>query len=391
MATGSIEKYEGKKGHSWRLRVVTGYDERGYPVVRRHTLKGGTKREAEARLRELVNEVDKGLYIEPSLVTVREYIGQWFETHCQGLALSTVLRYRGHLDCHIIPHLGHVPLQKLTVLQVQSFANHLLKSGYQGKGSPRGLSPKSVKDAVGLLKLSLEQAITWGLLTRNPAVGVKIPKVVHKEMQVITEAQAEMILSALEGTYVWLPTMIAYHTGMRRGEILALCWDCVDLEKATIKVSHSFSLQDKKGPLFKEPKTKAGRRTVEIGPTLVHVLQKHRKLQVEAKLAKGKKWKNKHNLVCTRDDGSYIPPKALSEFFSYQAKQLGIDLTFHGLRHTHVSMLIKAGVPINVISARIGHSNPSTTHDVYSHLLPGMSREAVDRFEKLLQASLTLP
>ena len=389
MASGSIEKYEGKKGHSWRLRIVTGYDERGYPIVRRHTVKGGTKREAEAKLRELLNEVDTGSYLEPSQMSLSDYIEQWFETHCQGLALSTVLRYRGHLNCHIIPHLGKVPLQKLTVLQVQSFANQLLRNGFKGNGSPRGLSPKSVRECIGLLRLSLEQAITWGLLTRNPAEGVKIPKVVHKEMQVVNEDQAETIFTALEESYAWLPTMIAYHTGMRRGEILALTWDCVDLENATIKVSRSFSLQDKKGPLFKEPKTKAGRRIVEIGPTLVHVLQKHRKLQLEAKLAKGKKWKNKHNLVCTRDDGSFIPPKALSEFFTYQAKQLGLTITFHGLRHTHVSMLIKAGVPINVISARIGHSNPSVTHDVYSHLLPGMSREAVDRFEKLLHSSLS--
>lgn len=391
MASGSIERYEGKKGHSWRLRIVTGYDERGYPIVRRHTVKGGTKREAEAKLRELLNEVDTGLYVEASQMMLSDYIQQWFETHRQGLALSTELRYRGHINCHIIPVLGTIPLQKLTVLQVQAFANQLLQNGFKGNGRPRGLSPKSVRESVGLLKQALEQAITWGLLSRNSAIGVKIPKVVQKEMQVITDVQAEMILSALESTYAWLPTMIAYHTGMRRGEVLALSWDCVDLDKATIRVSRSFSLHDTTGPLLKEPKTKAGRRMVEIGTILVKALQKHRKQHVEAKLALGKQWKNEHNLVCTRDNGSFISPKALSEFFTYQTKQLGLDLTFHGLRHTHVSMLIKAGVPINVISARIGHSNPSVTHDVYSHLLPGMSREAVDRFEKLLQASLTLP
>ena len=390
MASGSIEKYEGKKGHSWRLRIVTGYDDRGYPIVRRHTVKGGTKREAEAKLRELLNEVDTGSYVEPSQMTLSEYIRQWFETHRQGLALSTELRYRGHINCHIIPLLGTVNLQKLSILQVQNFANQLLQSGFKGRGSPRGLSPKSVRESVGLLKLALDQAITWGLLTRNPAIGVKIPRVVHKEMQVITEEQAEAIFSALQNTYAWLPTLIAYHTGMRRGEILALSWDNVDLDKATIKVSRSFSLRDATGPLFKEPKTRAGRRTVDVGHTLVKALQKHRKEQMEAKLAAGENWNNEYNLVCTRDNGSYISPNALSEFFTYKAEQLGIDMTFHGLRHTHVSMLIKAGVPVNVISSRIGHSNPSVTHDVYSHLLPGMSREAVERFENLLRGSLPL-
>lgn len=390
MARGSIEKYEGKRETSWRLRIVTGYDERGYPIVRRHTVKG-TKREAEAKLRELLNEVDKGSYVEPSKLTLEEFIKQWFETHRQGITLTTERRYRGDIENHLIPQLGKVLLQKLTTLQIQGFVNQLLHSGFQGNGRSRGLSAKSVRDCVGLLRQALEQAVEWGLLNRNPVKGVKIPKVVQKEPQVITEAQAEMILTDLKGSYAWLPTLIAYHTGMRRGEILALCWDFVDLEEKTLEVRRTYSLHDKKGPIFKEPKTRSGRRTVEIGSTLFKALKAQRKQQAEAKLRIGDKWENEHNLVCTRENGRFISAKALSELFSYRVRELNLDLTFHGLRHTHVSMLVKAGVPINVISARIGHSNPSITHNIYAHLLPGMGRDAVERFERMLEESLTMP
>ena len=388
MSRGSISKYEGKKGTSWRIRFVTGYNEHGRPIVRSHTVKG-TKREAEVKLRELLKEVDNGTFVEPSNITLEEFINKWFETHRQGISHSTELRYKVDIKNHIIPGLGSIKMQKLTTMQVQEFVTQLHKEGFRGNGSPRGLSSRSIQGCVGLLKLALEQAIEWGFLNRNPVKGVKIPRVKDKEPQFITEEQAAAILTALEGTYVWLPTLIAFHTGARRGEILALSWDCVDLDSATIKISRSFSLNDASGPIFKEPKTKAGRRIVEIGQTLVKALKVYRKDQVKAQLAAGERWNNQRNLVCTKKDGGIINPNALSELFSYNARQLGIDVTFHCLRHTHVSMLIKAGVAINVISARIGHSNTSTTLDVYSHLLPGMSRDAVDRFEDLLNKPLT--
>ena len=90
------------------------------------------------------------------------------------------------------------------------------------------------------------------------------------------------------------------------------------------------------------------------------------------------------NLVCTQDDGAPISSRAVGHLFSRRARSLGYNVTFHGLRHTHVSMLIKAGVPISTISARVGHSTPSITHDIYAHLLPGMGRHAVDLFEIML-------
>ena len=106
--------------------------------------------------------------------------------------------------------------------------------------------------------------------------------------------------------------------------------------------------------------------------------------QLGQRLRLGVEWKNEHDLICCFDDGRYIQPSVLGLRFSRCLERMGLKGSFHGLRHTHVSLLIKAGLPINVISARVGHANPSITHNIYAHLLPGMNRMAADAFEKLV-------
>ena len=387
MAQGSIEKYEGKQGVTWRLRYVVGYNEKGWPIQRRFTVKG-TKREAEAKLRELQSEVDKGTYIEPNKITLAEFLGKWLPICAPGLAKTTLHRYKAYVDFHIIPALGKFPLQRLTALQVQEFANRLLENGNLGLGRRgKGCSVKSVRDCICLLKQALDQAVEWEMLARNPAKKVKIPRLVHKEPQILTEEQVVKVLDALKGSYLFIPTLIAYHTGARLGEVLALTWDSIDFDEGIINIKRSYSMLDHDQPSFKEPKTKAGRRAVAVGPTLIKALRDHRKHQAQARLSAGGRWDNKYNLICTTADGNFIKPNTLSSVFRMKTAALGLNVSFHKLRHTHISLLIKAGVPINVISERVGHASPSITHNVYSHLLPGMGRDAAERFEQLIVTS----
>ena len=261
----------------------------------------------------------------------------------------------------------------------------MLERGNKCSSNIKGLSTKSVRDCIILLKQALKQAIEWGMLSRNPADGVRIPAVTRRDPVILTEEQARSVLDSLAGTYGYIPALISYHTGMRLGELIALSWDAVNLDAKTIEVQQSYTLTDEDGrPVIKEPKTKAGRRTVEIGHTLIAELANHRKDQLEQQIAAGANWHNNLNLVCTKVDGVPISSRAIGHLSSRRARSLGYNVTFYGLRHTHVSMLIKAGVPINTISARVGHSTPSITHDIYAHLLPGMGRHAVDLFERML-------
>lgn len=235
-----------------------------------------------------------------------------------------------------------------------------------------------------LLKQGLDQAVEWGLLAQNPAAKVKLPRNNRKEPEVLPQEQVEVVMENLAGTYMRMPALIAFHTGMRMGEVLALSWDAVDLEAGTLEVKRSYTLHDEKAPVFKTPKTRAGRRNVKIGTTLIKALKEHHKAQAKGKLAAGEAWCNEHNLVCTMPNGQFIKPTNLINQFRRYMRKLGLKVTFHGLRHTHVSMLIRAGVPINVISERIGHASPSITHNYYVHLLPGMDTEAAEQFERLL-------
>lgn len=234
---------------------------------------------------------------------------------------------------------------------------------------------------MSLLKQALNQAVEWDMLAKNPVSNIKIPRLVRNEPQILTEGQAVKVLDALDGTYGYIPSLIAYHTGARLGEVLALTWEAINFEDGTISIRRSYSLIANDQPSFKEPKTKAGKRTVEIGPTLIKALREHRKSQTQAKLSAGGLWKNDYDLICTTNDGNFINPKTMGSIFRTKTAALGFDVSFHALRHTHISLLIKAGVPINVISGRVGHANPSITHNVYAHLLPGMGRDAAERFE----------
>ncbi len=166
---------------------------------------------------------------------------------------------------------------------------------------------------------------------------------------------------------------------------MALSWEMIEFDNKSLEVRCSYSLKDRAGiQIIKKPKTRVGRRIVEIGATLATALYRHRKKQLERNIVSGANWHNDLNIVCTQDDDSPISSRAIGHFFRRRDRTLGYEVSFHGLRHTHVSMMIKAEVPINAIFARVGHSNPSITHDIYSHLLLGMGRSAVDLFEIML-------
>lgn len=155
-------------------------------------------------MRGLLQQLDKGSYIKPNKITLSEYIPKWYETHRRGLSPTTDRRYKDYTNTHILPRLGNIELQKLTTIQVQEFINYMLERGNKCTNNIKGLSAKSVRDCIILLKQALKQAIDWGMLTRNPADGVRIPTVTRRDPVILTEAQAEEVLNSLRQTYGYM-------------------------------------------------------------------------------------------------------------------------------------------------------------------------------------------
>ncbi|WP_006522241.1 site-specific integrase [Desulfoscipio gibsoniae] len=211
------------------------------------------------------------------------------------------------------------------------------------------------------------------------------------------ESKIPVIVNAVKDTHFEIPVFIALSTGARLGEIIGLQWSDIDLKKGVIHIKHTMERKKDGSLRLTNTKTVKSRRAVEIGEDTINKLKQHQtrqkewevaaepgKWQKEIEIVLGKKQKN--NLVCThQDDGRPINPNALSSRFSRIAKKLELDIGFHDLRHTHATMLLKAGVHPKIVSERLGHANIGMTLDTYSHVLPTMQKEAAAIMENYLK------
>lgn len=302
--------------------------------------------------------------------TLADYLQQWLLTYAKpNVGNKTYERYERIVD-DISLRLGTTRLCDLRPLAIQSFYAELLVSGRKKGG---GLSPLTVQHIHRLLRKALHQAVRWEIIEKNPADGVDAPRVQRKEMCALDREGLAGLLCALRGTKLYLPALIAATTGMRRGEILALRWSDVDLDAGTLRVARSLE-QTGAGLNFKEPKSRYSKRTISLAKATVDALKVHRTLHDTGP----------DGLIVCRPDATPYPPNQLSAEFHRAAHNADFAVRFHDLRHTHASNLLRDGVPVNVVSRRLGHSEPSITLNVYSHVLPGMQEEAAAKVDEMM-------
>jgi integrase len=228
-----------------------------------------------------------------------------------------------------------------------------------------------------VLREALQQAVRWQMLARNPADAVKPPKVERKQMSVLDTDATAALIGAARGTALGVPILLGVLCGLRRGEIAALRWRNVDIERSQLSVTASTEQTDT-GCREKEPKSGRG-RTVALAPLMVEELRGHRLRQAEALLALGVRLTDDHHVVA-RADGQALQPRTLTHAFVKFVRQHGLQIRLHDLRHTHATHIIA--------QERLGHSSVGITLDLYSHVLPGMQAEAVARVDDKLQSAL---
>ena len=293
-------------------------------------------------------------------------------------------RYGEIVENHIVPNLGRVELQKLDGPTIDAFYSMLGRNGrVDGKG---GLSPQTVKHIHRVLSIILTSALKARKIRTSPMTTVQTtPKVRPSEIQILDDAELAVLFAALRGRPLYMPVVLAASTGLRRGEVLGLRWCDIDMDKCTLHVAQVVELIGGRASV-KEPKTERSRRTVALPERLVQELRAHWKAQAEFRLQLGI---GKPDLVFTTWDGQFYNPSHFTKAFRREVAAARLPrVTFHGLRHTHITHLLRSGVPVHVVSARAGHANPTVTLNIYAHLLPGQQEGAAAVMDAALRNAL---
>jgi integrase len=343
-----------------------------------------TRREAEQRLREALGQRDAGVVAPGPRETVGRFLVSWLEGARSRLRPRTWDRYEENVRLHLEPTLGRIPLSRLSPYDVQRAHAALLK---------KGLAPATVRRAHAVLRAALQDALLWRQIASNPASLVRPPRGTAREMTALNQIEARALLQAARGGRLEALWVLAVTTGLRQGELLALRWEDVDLEGGSLRVTGTLSRVAREDPADGEPKTHQviappktahSRRRVDIGSLAVEALRVHRGRQAEERLRAANLWVDR-DLVFCGSMGGYLHPDQVDR----QLKRLLADATlpairFHDLRHTAATLLLGRDVNPKKVSEMLGHSTVAITLDTYSHVLPGMHRQAALIMDELL-------
>lgn len=346
---------------------------------------GDTRSEAEAALRKVLSDIDEtGQYFLGTDTRVKQYLDFWMEEYVKlNLKYNTYENYRFTIKNHINGYLGKKKLTDLSPALLQNFINAEFKKGY---------SKKTMTITHSVLKNALNMAVyPWGLIKQNPMLYVKIPKyeerpTTKKDLKIISLEDFDHMLEITpEGHPFYIPLNIGFYTGMRVGEVCGLTWDNVDFSNGTITVEKQMVKNDGAW-VYGTPKTSSSNRTIFIGQTLLAILKKHKKQQLENRMKYGKLYIDS-NAVCTKEDGGLVTPSVVKWNTRRISNALSLSFNFHSLRHTHATLLLENGAKMKEISERLGHSRISITMDTYSHVTDKMRNQTVDIMENLRKNS----
>ena len=348
---------------------------------RRRWHPAGTDREQAQRLAARLAAEEQGRADAVRSLTFGAYLrGQWLPTKKLQLAASTYRGYERNVQRHILPVLGRISLRRLRHQHIEALYDQLLSPASERPA----LAAKTVYEIHLVIRGCLADAVRRGLLTRNVALLARSPRlkaIPRTEAQSWTEAQLRQFLRAAAGHRLFPPLWLAAMTGMRRNEVLGLKWDDIDFTKRRLALNRGlvaigYDVHQTRG------KTRTSRRSIDLDTTTLDVLAGWRAFQHATFAAVG--LDHHDGWVFTDGDGQPVHPHALSQAFDRVARRACVPIIrLHDLRHTHGSLLIKEGVPVKVVSERLGHANIAFTIETYQHVLPGMQADAATIYERL--------
>jgi len=329
-----------------------------------------TKREAIEALGQLQRHADQGIDLDRTS-TVSGYLDWWVETVLPGTVKpSTEADYAAVLKRWVKPHIGHHRIAKLTPNHVQTMLRTLER---------QGLSPRSRQYARAVLVRALKWAVTTGALPRNPASLVEGPRNAATKLDdALTSDEALAVLAKAKGDPLEALAVLVLRLGLRRGEALALQWDDLDFDGEELTVNGTLKYRQGGELYIDPPKTTAARRTIPLVGTTLAALKDHRRRQASLQLTAGPLW-HESGYVFTRPDGRPIIPDQASVWWRDLTVRAGIGRRrFHATRHTAATLMLNGGVPLEVVSAILGHAGLAITADVYAKVSADSKRRALD-------------
>ena len=362
---GSIRK---RADGSWEARIDIGRDASGRR--RSKSVYGKTKKEVSDKLTKLAAEKLDGVIVDSGRTTVGDLLNRWLEESSRiNTAPNTHTRYESVTRIHLKPTLGKIRLSQLNPMHV---------SGLLSKLERENVGERTRGMAYAVLRRALNIGMKWGLLVRNVCSSVDPPKQHRAHVTTLTEKQVNELLAATSETRWGALFMLAITTGLRQGELFALKWEDIDLNRGLLSVRHS--LEEVAGKLrLKEPKSKSGRRQVTLSTGAIESIWAHRAILMSEGLAGCE-------MVFSDSEGKFLRKSNFERRVWHKYRdgaEIPNTITFHDLRHTSATILLGAGCHPKIVQERLGHSSIQLTVDTYSHILPSMQADAATKFDHI--------
>jgi len=374
---GSIRK---RKDGRWEGRYTAGRNpETGKPIYK--NVLGKTQAEMKAKLKQAIQESTEVDTVKAEQYTVDQWMDVWFENYAKiKVRPSSHQTYKGYIENHIKPNIGSILLNKLSSLQLQKFYKKLLSGGrvdrIESKGQPKGLSPKTVRNIHQVISSALYMAKEQRLIMINPAESCALPKLEHQEMKTIPAEQLTSFLQEAKESGVFEMYYIELATGLRRGELLGLKWENLDLDQGSLRVQQQVSRIN--GEVVEAPlKTKNSYRTISLGADAIEILKEQRKKCGDSPY------------VFPSPTGGPISPDSVLNMLHRVLKRAGLPkVRFHDLRHTFATLALQNGVDIKTVSGMLGHYSAGFTLDTYAHVTTAAQRQAANTMGQILSGTL---
>ncbi|MBB5234428.1 tyrosine-type recombinase/integrase [Deinococcus budaensis] len=377
---------------TWRGSITVQIDGLGRP--KRKYVSGKTQKEVREKIRHLLRLKEENALVDPSRMTVAEYLDEWMRDTKGSLKPTTIEKREYIIKLYVTPHIGRYHLQKLTPLDVQRLQTTLLTTPRKpGKGQklPEGetlppLGTTTVHGALSLLGSAMRHALQLGLITRNPVEAVKRVKPAKRDMQVWEPSEIHRLILAIQNSRLYGLVYLAITTGLRRGELCGLRRQ--DIQKGVLHVRQNCVLVGNT-PHLQTPKSEKSRRRVPLPADTLEALALHRERQARERLAAGDEWREQDLVFPTPIGTIYHPRNLLRDWYTLLAEAKIRPIRIHDIRHTYASLAIYQGLDPKALADRLGHAHASMTLDVYGHVFEEQRDRAALSLNDLLQGRQT--